>query len=155
VAVAPAGHAQAVATPGVGTGVPTTISEVVSGGYWQAEGRGGQYRVVLMTVGFEALSSRVFVEWIADPSLPGESPGVVATVEPELSSGQPLTWKSSLQVVAPGCVRIVLRGTHSMQPGQHPVRTFWALGPGQLVGATSSRRPPGCKTPATAARKSG
>lgn len=133
--------------------VEAAVSDVVTGGYWQADTRGGHYRVVVTTVGFEALSSRVFVEWIAEPAFPEESPSVVASVEAEASAGEPLTWKPGLQVVTPGCVRIVLRGTHSMAPTRHPERAYWALKPGQLMAATRTNRPEACRNRVPAAPK--
>ena len=133
--------------------VDAVVSDVVTAGYWQSDGRGGHYRVVVATAGFEALSSRVFVEWITEPALPEELPGVAASVEAEASAGQPLTWKPSLQVVTPGCVRVVLRGTNSMAPAQHPERAYWALKPGLLVAATKSNRPDACRIRVPAAPK--
>jgi hypothetical protein len=140
------GHAEPAPVAAVDPTVPAAVSDVVTGGYWQSDHRGGHYRVVVTSVGFEALSSRVFVEWIAEPALPEESPSVAASVEADASSGQPLTWKPSLQVITPGCVRVVLRGTHSMAPAQHPERAYWALKPGQLVAATRSNRPEACRS---------
>lgn len=154
-AALPFAHAQTAPPAAAEPGVPAAVSDVVSGGYWQADKRGGNYRVVVTTVGFESLASRVFVEWIAEPLLPDEAPQVMAAVEAAASAGQPLTWRPSLQALAPGCVRIVLRGTNSMLPGQHPERAYWALGPGKLVAATSSNRPAGCRAQPPPARASG
>ena len=111
--------------------------------------------MVVVTVGFEALSSQVFVEWVAEPMLPGEAPVVLARVDAEASSGQPITWKPTLKAIAPGCVSLLLRGTPSMMPTQRAERAYWALSPGRLVAASATRRPEGCRTLPLAARKPG
>jgi hypothetical protein len=41
------------------------VSEVVSGGQWSAEGKGGFYRVLVIITGDKAASAHVFLQWLA------------------------------------------------------------------------------------------
>lgn len=128
------------------SGVPAAVATVVSGGYWQAGGRSGSYRVVVALQGFETVGSRVSVEWIAGPTSPDDAATLVAAAEPALGDA-PVTWSVNLQRVLPGCVRITLRGANAMEPSQRSTRTVWALAPGQIeVSASRAAKPPaGCR----------
>lgn len=132
---------------GADSGVPAAVATVVSGGYWQAEGRSGSYRVVVALRGFETVGSRVIVEWVAGPKTADDAAAVVAAVEPALPEGEPVTWTANLQRVLPGCVRITLRGVNTMLPSQRSTRTVWALAPGQieLSEARSAKPPAACR----------
>ena len=61
----------ALATPALAAAQDTTridpsISSVVTGGYWQHGQRGGRYRIVVRSAGFEHVSSTLRVEWILE-----------------------------------------------------------------------------------------
>jgi hypothetical protein len=43
-----------------------TITQVVTGGFWQVDSSRGQYRVVVLTEGWEEVRHRVFVQWLAE-----------------------------------------------------------------------------------------
>jgi hypothetical protein len=69
--------------------VPTEVSSVVTGGYWDTGKSHGTYRVVSWRQGFEHVSSGVIAEWIADPIDNNSDSKVIATkqlVEPGLFS---------------------------------------------------------------------
>jgi hypothetical protein len=45
------------------------IESVTSGGYWEAEGRRGRYRIVVQNIGWEHVHSEMTIDWIEeDPS---------------------------------------------------------------------------------------
>ncbi len=44
--------------------VPPQIETVVSGGYWSRSGQDGSFRLIIVSVGWEELASRVFLQWI-------------------------------------------------------------------------------------------
>lgn len=45
--------------------VPLNIDSVNSGGYWEYGGKSGEYRVVVVSDGWEHVHSRVYLQWIA------------------------------------------------------------------------------------------
>jgi len=51
--------------------VDPTVSAVVTGGRWTAEGRSGYYRVVIRTGAIGRTSSDLTVEWLVDPARDG------------------------------------------------------------------------------------
>ena len=113
------------------SGVPASVHSVVSGGYWQARGQAGSYRVVLVNSGFEHVSTRVFIEWVREPGAVGRAPAVVSTVEPQLPFGQGVaSLGATLVPLASGKVRIVLSGVISAQPSQKVEASFTATTPG-------------------------
>lgn len=65
-----------------------SVTAVSSGGAWAAGGEEGWYRVIIVTGGFEHVSSRLFVQWMTGPSSPDESARVVATRQIDLG----MTW---------------------------------------------------------------
>jgi hypothetical protein len=46
--------------------VPPSVSAVATGGYWEAGQQHGVVRVVVVQVGSEEVSSRVFLEWLEE-----------------------------------------------------------------------------------------
>src|SRR5262245_12915739 len=44
----------------------TSVSSVVSGGYWEHETQRGHYRIVVRSAGWEHVSSTIRVEWIVE-----------------------------------------------------------------------------------------
>ncbi|HTL05412.1 MAG TPA: hypothetical protein VL241_06660 [Gemmatimonadales bacterium] len=63
--------------------VDATISELVSGGRWEADGRSGFYRVIIRT---SHASSNLTVEWLADPR-GSAAPGLVRSLEVDALRG--------------------------------------------------------------------
>lgn len=49
---------------GVAT-LPGAIEDVRIGGSWEADGKSGSYRIVIVRVGSETVTARLFVQWIA------------------------------------------------------------------------------------------
>ena len=60
--------------------VSPDVSYVQTGGYWQLNGQGGQYRVVVATGGFEHVSTHIRFEWVSEPTPTGESRRIFRTV---------------------------------------------------------------------------
>lgn len=52
--------------PGVAAvvGLEAQIETVASGGYWEANGKEGSYRIIILLEGWEHLSNRVFLQWL-------------------------------------------------------------------------------------------
>jgi hypothetical protein len=44
--------------------LPPRIDTVASGGYWSRDHQDGSFRLVIVTVGWEELASRAFLQWI-------------------------------------------------------------------------------------------
>jgi hypothetical protein len=136
------------------SGVPPEVESVSTGGYWQAEGRSGQYRVVTLRQGFDAVSNRLLVEWVAGPASPEAAPEVMASAEVDLGAGQALGLVARLYRVTAGCARITVQASNPMMPGEPGHYVVWATAPNQLLVASAarSRPPPGCsnKKPAAA-----
>ena len=61
--------------------VPVNIAEVKTGGQWFSAGQHGYFRVIVERHGFEHISSKVFLEWITEPSGPNEGAKVVREAE--------------------------------------------------------------------------
>src|SRR5688572_10945620 len=72
---------------------------VASEGYWQHNGRGGHFRVIVRRLGFEHVGSQVIAEWVAEPSSPDQPYRIVSTTQlqgaflgslgvPQLTPGQ-------------------------------------------------------------------
>ena len=72
----PAARAQTASVPAI----DPSISQLVSGGYWESGARRGSYRVVELASGWEHIRRRVVVQWLLEPSSPEASSRVVATV---------------------------------------------------------------------------
>ena len=45
--------------------MPGTVEDVRIGGTWEADGKSGAYRIVIARSGGEAITARLFVQWIA------------------------------------------------------------------------------------------
>jgi hypothetical protein len=110
------------------------VASVVSGGYWITQGQAGTYRVVVINSGFEHVSSRVFVEWVAEPKSAKDEPTVVAVVEPALPFGQGVaSLHAALKPLASGRVQIMLSGVISSYPEQKVSAVVTATNPGQVT----------------------
>ena len=117
--------------------VPADVSNIVSGGYWTSGDESGTYRVVIVSGGFEHVTSRAFVEWIADPKSEQDEPKVVAVVEPDLPFGEGLArFDATLEPIAPGKARIVLSGVISVAPDQKVRAVLIATSPGHVTSSS-------------------
>ncbi len=116
-----------------GTDVPPSVLSVRSGGYWEAAGESGVYRVVVVNAGFEHVTSRVFVEWLRGPRSGDESPVIVAVVEPDLPFGREVaSLDVELQPLSRGRTRVIIRGVVAAQPKRNVRAVFVATNPGQI-----------------------
>src|SRR6186713_464278 len=61
--------------------VSPAIVQVVSGGYWEAGPQHGIYRAIVENQGFEHVSSRLWLEWVAEPDNAQAAHQVVGRVE--------------------------------------------------------------------------
>lgn len=121
-------------TPALCGQVPPEVVSVESGGYWESDGRSGSYRVVVTNHGFEHVTSRVVVEWVADPESPREGPVIVAAVEPPLPFGNGVaSLSATLDPVGPGHVRITLSGAIAVDPTQSVGAVIAATAPGEVA----------------------
>ena len=118
--VAVGAHAQ---SPAV---VPPNVEAVVSGGVWNAKELKGTYRAVVLTGGFEHVSSQLQIDWIADTEGNDKPSRVIASKVAETGSwrlGKPQIVKSA------NGWRVRVQG---VEPHQTPqVRGIWVveLGP--------------------------
>ena len=90
---------------------PPGIHQVFSGGYWSDGKVDGHYRIVVVAGGFEHVSHRVFIQWIAIDqdshdlkivrSVPvaeiSELSGVVTDVRPQFKLNSPLRFTVTLE----------------------------------------------------------
>ena len=119
----------AAANVGAESGVPAAVHSVTSGGYWEAEGRQGTYRVVVLNSGYEHVTSRVLVEWLQEPTR-NEVAKVVSSVEPSLSFGNGVASLSvSLSPLATGQVQIAVSGAVSTDPTRNVTAVLLAFQP--------------------------
>jgi len=112
------------------------VEAVVSGGYWEANGRAGRYRVIVMNHGFEHVTSRAFVEWLAD-SKDGE-PSIIATAEPKPFADIPASYTVQMKFIAKGKVQIIFSGVIPHQPTQKLRSVVLAEMPGQVTVMTAN-----------------
>ena len=64
-----------------------TVTFVVSGGHWTADGTEGNYRVIVRSGGFDHIVSELFVQWVQDPRSENDSTAVRASVKVDSLSG--------------------------------------------------------------------
>jgi len=115
------------------SGVPPEVSSVVSAGYWQANGQSGTYRVVVTSQGWEHVTSRVLVEWLAEAKELGQSPTVLSVVEPPLPFGQSVAaLTAKLKPISSGCAELSISGVISAEPSQKVSATLIATEPGRI-----------------------
>lgn len=114
--------------------VAPNVESVASGGYWERNGTAGRYRVVVVNSGFEAVTSRLFLQWVQDPRQPGESPKVVASVEPALPFGAGVaTFTARLSPEGKGRARVIVEGVVSRDPSQKVRAELMASNPGEVA----------------------
>ena len=89
---------------------PPGVSRVFSGGFWSDGKDEGHYRIVVVSDGFEHVSHRVFIQWIAidqvnhelkiKRTIPieeiSELSGVVSDIRPQFKPGEPLRFTVTL-----------------------------------------------------------
>ena len=128
------------------TVVPESVATVLTGGYWSHDGKSGTYRLVIVNEGSDPITSRVFVEWLA------QSPSglaLVTRVEPKLPFGN---GKAQLRAVMragrPGRVQIQLVGNLAEDPGQKVRAVVIAMKPGNIAVGSVRRKPSGDSTAA-------
>ena len=90
---------------------PSGVHQVFSGGYWSDGKLDGHYRIVVVTAGFEHISHRVFIQWVAidqdnhnlkilrtvPVSEISELSGVVTDVRPQFKPNNPLRFTVTLE----------------------------------------------------------
>lgn len=68
--------------PGLGaqpSRLPADVETVLTGGFWEAAGQEGRYRVVIRSAGFEHLISSMTVDWILNATETGAACGQAPT----------------------------------------------------------------------------
>ena len=122
------GLAQSPVAPGVET--------VASGGYWEANGRSGRYRIVVINQGFEHVTSRALVQWLA-ASKDGE-PNIVATSELKPFGEIPASYTAQMKLISKGKLQITFTGVMPHEPTQKLRSVAIAEGPGQVKVMTAN-----------------
>lgn len=95
----------------------------LTGGHWRSGDGQGSYRVILENVGFEHVSCRVWIEWLAaaasgKKSRFGQPPRVVARVPyNEISSG---FWSCDPKKVRVSGTLLTLHARHAYSGESHP-----------------------------------
>ena len=97
--------------------VSPAIVQVVSGGYWEAGPQHGIYRAIVENQGFEHVSSRLWLEWVAEPDNAQAAHQVVGRVEvAEIGRG---SWSVHVEPTQPpfaqGTLRVAATQTHSLE----------------------------------------
>lgn len=87
----------------------------VTGGSWRSSDGQGSYRVILESVGFEHVSCRVWIEWLATTTSgtkqPGQAPRLVARAAyNEVSSG---FWSCNAKKVGLAGATLTIHATHA------------------------------------------
>jgi hypothetical protein len=126
--------------------VPESVSTVLTGGVWSADGRTGTYRVVIVREGRNPTTSRAYVEWLAETP---DGLTVATRAEPKLPFGNGVaTLQAAMRVAAPGRVQIRLAGRLAADPTQQVQALVVAGPPGKMAVASVRRRDkPGEKDP--------
>ena len=119
--------------------VPTSVSAVLTDGYWKSNGQAGRYRVVVTEDGWDHITNRLVVEWVTEPASREQQSNVVASVEPALPFGQSVaTFSVSVSRLGVGCLKISVRGVVSVDPSLKVATSLIATSPGTVVGANPS-----------------
>ena len=116
------------------TTVPLSVSSVLTDGYWQSNGQAGRYRVVVTEEGWEHVTNRLLVEWIAEPTARDSPPKIIASAEPTLPFGQSVAAFSVVTTRSGvGCLKISVRGVVSADPSQKVAASLVATSPGNAM----------------------
>jgi len=114
--------------------VPAGVESVTSGGYWTSGGVSGRYRIIVVNSGFEAVTSRLFVQWVREPVDAASESEVVATVEPELPFGKDVaSFSATLKPMAVGRVWVSVKGVVSRDPQTKVSAVLVAAEPGKVA----------------------
>ena len=119
--------ARAQAAPDTLPTIDPRIDGIVRGGAWVQGATRGDYRIVILTEGWETIRRLAFVQWIEEPKEPGTAPRVVASRE--------LTPLTDLFALADPVLErvgatwvVTLRGA-AMPADDYTVRVRFMLGP--------------------------
>ena len=97
--------------------VSPAIVQVVSGGYWEAGSQHGMFRAIVENQGFEHVSSRLWLEWVAEPDDAQAANQVVTRVEVSEISRD--FWSVHVEPAEPpfaqGILRVSATQTHSLE----------------------------------------
>jgi hypothetical protein len=111
--------------------VSPDVVAVVEGGHWTEDGLGeGSYRVVVVSQGFEHVSSRVVAEWKLAPSERGQA-RIVHSVE--LVNGGFYSFGEPEISVSAGQTIVELKGTATYSPGKTVVCRFGLVPGGGIL----------------------
>lgn len=114
--------------------VPANVESVTSGGYWENDGASGRYRIVVVNSGFDAVTSRLFVQWIRDPKSLGSEPEVVASHEAMFPFGESLaSFSARLKPEGRGRARITVEGVVSREPRKKVRAVLVVTSPGHVA----------------------
>jgi hypothetical protein len=118
------------------TSVPLSVSTVLTAGYWQSNGQSGRYRIIITEEGWEHVTNRLLVEWIADPANREQDSTVVASIEPVLPFGQSVAaFSVTAKHLGVGCLKISLTGVVSVDPSSKVAAELVANSPGNVIAA--------------------
>jgi len=127
--------------------VPSEVTTVITAGRWADAGASGSYRVVVVRDGWEHVWSRVYVEWLPDPTdrnAPDPKPlSVKELIPPGVAQGSAvLTATAKGQQL--GRLEVTVLATSNMEPGAKSQRfTFVATQPGAAAFIRTPSQPAG------------
>ena len=96
--------------------VPVALEFAVTGGSWQADSSGGQYRVLVLTGGFEHIVSEFHLQWVRDPSM-SDSAAVIRSVPIDEVNGVSRAQTPPTIQHGPAGTRITIALIDSHRPG--------------------------------------
>lgn len=114
--------------------VPTEVFSVQTVGYWQSGSATGSYRVVVTSEGWEHAWSRVFVEWLEEPTdhEAPQLPPLVVELVPPLAQGSAVLEASAQSRKASELI-VTVHATSNMELGAKKRRfVFRAGAPGVI-----------------------
>ena len=96
--------------------VAANVDTVLSGGAWEANKKSGRYRVIIVNEGFEQVTSRTFVQWIADPSNRNDEQTIVASLEHKPFGDTPVSYSAKIKFLSKGKLQIIYSGVVPFEP---------------------------------------
>ena len=100
--------------------VAPEVTSVATVGRWQGKGVSGSYRVVVVRDGWEHVWSRVYIEWLQDPTereSPTRAPvSVQELIPPDIAQGTAVLEATARSRKA-GALEITVRATSNMEVG--------------------------------------
>ena len=100
--------------------VDPEVTSVATVGRWQSKGLAGSYRVVVVRDGWEHVWSRVYVEWLPDPTereAPTPKPVTVQELIPPGIAQGTAVLEATARARKPGAIEITVRATSNMEVG--------------------------------------